>query len=170
MQLERVSAGGLRSSNSILGSAFSSSSFTNIGWTSEIAAKNFYSKTLRERNHAVIERQLFALLRLPDEAELSDVRPTEQALAYAFRLVSYLEKADLDLSELDIAPTDNRTIEFSLRRDRDNELSFETGSNGISGNMYIGGRRFAANAYDEKTTTQESHIIKYAKLYRQTIN
>ena len=81
----------------ILGSTFGSRSSTNIGWIPEIATNNSYPKILRERNHAVIERQLLALLRLPDEAEFGDVRPTRPALAYAFRLVNHLEDAGLDL-------------------------------------------------------------------------
>ena len=169
-RLNHALTGGLRSSSSILSPTFGNSSSTNVGWVPEIVTNNSYPKILRERNHAVIERQLLTLLGLPDEAEFGDVRPTRLALAYAFRLVNYLEDAGLDLSELDITPTDNHTIEFSLRLDRDNELSFETGNNGISGNMYIGGRRFAANAYDASTTTQHEHIIKYAKLYHQTVS
>ena len=170
MRLERVSVDGLRSSGSVSNSSLGNSFSARMSWMSGIATNSSYTQLRRKRNHDLVERQLLAFWQLPYEAESGDIRPTKLALAYAFMLVSYLEKADLDLSELDIAPTDNRTIEFSLRRDRYNELSFETGSNGISGNMYIHGGRFAANTYDESTTTQQDHIIEHVRQFRQTGN
>lgn len=168
-RLHLDTASRLKKSDSILSSTLGNSFSTRIDWISQAATNGSCPQVLRERNHALVERRLLALAKLPDEVDSGDIRPTKLALAHAFRLVDYLEKAGLDLAEMQIVPTDNHTIEFSLRRDRDNELSFETGNNGITGNMYIQGRRIAANAFHVPMTQQE-HIITFAGQYRQTVN
>jgi hypothetical protein len=123
--------------------------------------------TVRQRTHRQIESLLLDIAKIPElsEHEYEDIRPTKKALAYGFELVRYLEEADLDLTDLQIWPTDNRTIEFSLRKDSENELSFETGTNGISGNVYINGRRYNSRADCQRN--QKRSIISLARRYGQ---
>ena len=110
---------------------------------------------------------LLALARLPvsgDGSDDGDARPSDAALAYAFQLVEWLREAGIALNELMITPTDNHTIEVSYRVDRDNELSFETGANGISGNMYVQGDRIAVSEYTDRGITLRRHIIANVRM------
>ncbi|MCI1219647.1 MAG: hypothetical protein LKF99_03810 [Bifidobacterium sp.] len=119
--------------------------------------------TVGQRTHGLIESRLLDIARPPEAGEYEDTRPTKKALAYGFELVRYLEEAGLDLTDLQIWPTDNRTIEFSLRRDSDNEISFETGTNGISGNVYIRGERYGSRA--ACPDDQKKSIVALARRY-----
>ena len=115
---------------------------------------------------------LLALARLPsdDGSDEGDARPSDAALAYAFQLVEWLREAGIVLNDLMITPTDNHTIEVSYRVDRDNELSFETGANGISGNMYVQGDRIAVSEYTDRDITLRRHIIANVMMAMKTWN
>ena len=125
-----------------------------------------YGGTPPQPSASIIEPavSLLALARLPVSSDGSDARPSDAALAYAFQLVEWLRETGIALNDLMITPTDNHTIEVSYRVDRDNELSFETGANGISGNMYVQGDRIAVSEYTDRGITLRRHIIANVRM------
>lgn len=71
--------------------------------------------------------------------ELSeDERPVDDAFKYAHIIEDRLSKV-VDLDLVQVWPTNNNTIEFGVRIDRDNQLILEAGKGGITGFYTIDG-------------------------------
>ncbi|RBP97204.1 hypothetical protein CRD60_08010 [Bifidobacterium aemilianum] len=71
---------------------------------------------------------------LPEEE-----RPSAMAFSYTTHLLDLLEET-VALDHLELWPTDNCTIMFSIRHNKDNQFILESGSDGISGVIKVSGK------------------------------
>ncbi|PLS29956.1 hypothetical protein Uis1B_2224 [Bifidobacterium margollesii] len=122
-----------------------------------------YSSMVRSKAWDRIEKTLIDIGRLPEDFDGDGaLKPFSQSVSNAFLLAGYLRDSGLDLTDLMIWPTDNGTVEFSLRRDRNNELSFETGTDGISGLICLSGRE---HWIDPRSGNVRTEVMRLAHEY-----
>lgn len=84
-------------------------------------------------NQSVIEVSLREMKKLD-----VDERPVNEAFKYANQLEKIL-KQTVRIDNIQVWPTNNCTIEFGLRIDKDNQFVLETGKSGITGFITING-------------------------------
>ncbi|WP_346428306.1 HD domain-containing protein [Bifidobacterium sp. SO1] len=88
--------------------------------------------------------------------------PVREAVLSGYDLLAILKKSGVDFTDMAMYPTGYGTIEYHLRQDKDNEIIFETGIDGISALAYIHGKqtKIPANDPDAKAKIEQT-LLQY---------